>query len=152
MTQAPIKYPRTFDGPTPSVADRPDVKVGMAAKLIRIQGDWPVEPPAETLRSTALSFPPKFLLGHLRDSRLRVIEPFMATWTVEGRSVIIEAPEINEYGEGDTVDEAIKDLQASIAELFFELDDERDHLGTELRRVYDTLTRKLHRIDANHSK
>ena len=148
MTQAPIEYPRTFDGPTPSVADRPDVKVGMAAKLIRIQGDWPAEPPAETLRSTALSFPPKFLLGHLRDSRLRVIEPFMATWTVEGGSVIMDAPEINEYGEGDTIEEAIKDLQASISELFFELDEERDRLGADLHRVYETLTRKLRRVDA----
>ena len=120
--------------------------------MIRIYGDRPVEPPVETVSSTTLSFPPKFLLGHLRDNRLRVIEPFVATWTVEDGTVIIDAAEINEYGEGDTLEDAIKDLQASIAELFFELDGDRDRLGTSLQRVYETLTKKLRKIDANHSE
>ncbi len=91
-------------------------------------------------------------LDSLSDNRLRVVEPFQIQISVEDGTVIVDAPEINEYGEGDTIEEAMKDLQASIVELFSELDEESDRLGTHLQRVYETLTRKLHRVDANHSE
>ena len=92
------------------------------------------------------------ILDSLSDSRLRVIEPFQIQIIVEGDTVIVDAPEINDYGEGDTVEEAIKDLQASIVELFSDLAEEKDRLGTGLQHVYETLTKKLRKIDANHSE
>ena len=85
------------------------------------------------------------------DSLLRIVEPIAVTWTVEDDTTIANAPEINEYGYGDTVAEAIEDLQATIAELYLHLDENHDKLGPDLQKVYKTLTRKLNRIDAPHS-
>ena len=86
----------------------------------------------------------------LPDSRLRVMEPFAVTWEVVDGTYIAEAPEIEEWGEGDTPEKAIKDLQVSIAEGYFELDEYRGRLGRDLQRIYDTVTRKLAVIDANN--
>ena len=88
------------------------------------------------------------ILDGLAHNGLRVVEPFKIQIDVVDGTVIVDAPEINEYGEGDTVEEAIKDLQASIVELFSDLDEDRDRLGPDLQRVYETLTRKLRRVDA----
>lgn len=151
MTQAPVRYPRHFDGPSPSVADDPDIW-GTAPKTIRIQGDPLIESPTETLAPAFASFPPRFLLSHLRDGRIRVKEPIAVTWTLEDGTYIVEASDFNEYGEGDTIAQAIEDLQASIAELYFELDEHKDRLGADLQQVFESLTRKLRRIDATNSK
>ncbi len=86
----------------------------------------------------------------LLDSRLRVIEPFAVTWEVVDGTYIAEAPEIEEWGKGDTPAAAISDLQLSIAEAYFELDEYRGRLGRDLQRIYDTVTRKLAVIDANN--
>ena len=88
------------------------------------------------------------ILDGLAHNGLRVVEPFKIQIDVVDGTVIVDAPEINEYGEGDTLEEAMADLQASIVELFSDLDEERDRLGADLQRVYETLTRKLRRVDA----
>ena len=79
----------------------------------------------------------------LLDSRLRVVEPIAVTWAHEDGTYIAEALEINEYGYGDSVPEAFADLQVSIAELYFDLDEDRNRLGTDLASVYAILARKL---------
>ena len=86
----------------------------------------------------------------LLDSRLRVVEPIAVTWAHEDGTYIAEALEINEYGYGDSVPEAFADLQVSIAELFWGLDEYRDRLGRGLQNVYEVLTRKLRRVDADN--
>ena len=83
------------------------------------------------------------ILDGLAHNGLRVVEPFKIQIDVVDGTVIVDAPEINEYGEGDTVEEAIKDLQASIVELFSDLDEDRDRLGADLASVYAILARKL---------
>ena len=79
----------------------------------------------------------------LLDSRLRVVEPIAVTWAHEDGTYIAEALEINEYGYGDSVPEAFADLQVSIAELYFDLYEDRDRLGANLASVYAILARKL---------
>ena len=49
--------------------------------------------------------------------------PIKVTWKIVDGTYIAVAPEIEEYGEGDTPDEAIKDLRVVIIELFFDLDE-----------------------------
>ena len=94
--------------------------------------------------------PAEFKLGRLRDGRLRVVEPIVVQRTIEAGQVVLEAPEINEFGYGDTFSEALADLQAAIAELYFTIDADKDRLGVDLQAVHATLTRKLHRADASH--
>ena len=61
----------------------------------------------------------KFVLDSLRDEHLRVIEPIEFVQTTEEGKCVVEAPELNEFGFGNNLSEAITDLQAAIVELFF---------------------------------
>ena len=91
--------------------------------------------------------PREFTLGALRDGRLRIVEPIAVTWTTEDGQCVAEAAEINEFGFGDNLTEAIADLQAAIAELYFALDADQERLGPDLQAVRATLTRKIRRAD-----
>lgn len=93
--------------------------------------------------------PAEFLLGSLRDGRLRVAEPISVSRTAESGQIVLEAHELNEFGFGGNVSEAIADLQTAIAELYFTLDAEQDRLGPALAAVRETLTRKIRRADAH---
>ena len=92
--------------------------------------------------------PERFKLGSLRDGRLRVVEPIGVVQMSEGRKFIVETPELNEFGFGDGFSEAIADLQAAIAELYFTLETEQERLGPELARVWSILSRKVRIADA----
>jgi hypothetical protein len=87
--------------------------------------------------------PRKMLLGSLRDGRLRVVSPLHVKLTYEGKHTIAEAVDINEFGFGENVSEAIVDLQRTIAELFFTLEKEQDRLGTDLQRIWSILQEKI---------
>ena len=89
----------------------------------------------------------EFLLDRLRDGRLRVVEPISVSRTTENGEVVLEARELNEFGFGATLSEAIPDLQTAIAELYFTLEAERDRLGPDLAAVRETLTRKIRMAD-----
>ena len=93
---------------------------------------------------------PGLTLEQLDDDRLRVVEPISVRKTTEAGQFVLEAPEINEFGYGDTLPEALADLQAAIAELYFTLDADKERLGSDLQAVHATLIRKLHRTNAPH--
>ncbi len=104
--------------------------------------------PTAVFQSFSTPAPPReFTLGALRDGRLRVVEPIAVTWTTEDGQCVAEAAEINEFGFGDNLTEAIADLQAAIAELYFALDADQERLGPDLQAVRATLTRKIRRAD-----
>ena len=92
--------------------------------------------------------PARFTLDSLRDGRLRVVEPIEVVPMVEGDKYVAEAPEINEFGFGDTLVGAVADLQAAIAELYFTLEAEQMRLGADLASVWGALSRKVHKADA----
>ena len=89
------------------------------------------------------AMPKEFALGALRDGRLRVIETIAVKWTTEGGQCVAEASEINEFGFGANLTEAIADLQAAIAESRFTLEAEQERLGPDLHAVRATLARKV---------
>ena len=89
--------------------------------------------------------PEEFLLGRLLDARLRVAQPLAVKVTRENRHVIVEATEINEFGFGANLSEALSDLQATVGELYFALERDADRLGPYLERVWLTLRDKITR-------
>ena len=99
------------------------------------------------LSSITLAPPSEFALGALHDGRLRVVEPIAVNWTKEDGQCVAEAHEISEFGFGGNLTEAIADLQAAIAELYFTLEAEQERLGPDLQAVRATLTRKIRRAD-----
>ncbi len=97
-------------------------------------------------KQTATSaMPAEFALDRLEDDRLSVVEPIAVKRMTEAGQFVLEAPEINEFGYGDTLPEALADLQAAIAELYFTLDADKERLGSDLQAVHATLVRKLRR-------
>ena len=90
----------------------------------------------------------RFTLDSLRDGRLCVVEPIEVIPMLEGGKHVAEAPEINEFGFGDTPLGAVADLQAAIAELYFTLEAEQRRLGPDLSAVWGTLSQKVHKADA----
>ena len=85
------------------------------------------------------------LLGSLRDGRLRVYSPIRVKFSHERQHVIAEAVELNEFGFGRNVSEAITDLQHAIVELYFTLEKEQGRLGGDLQNVWSKL-QKLIRV------
>ena len=96
-----------------------------------------------------VSLPPEtFTLDSLRDGRLRVVEPIGVLPMFEGGKHVVEAPELNEFGFGDNLSEALSDLQAAIAELYFTLETDREQLGPDLTSVWVVLSKKARRAGA----
>lgn len=87
--------------------------------------------------------PDRFLLGTLLDGRLRVQSPITVKLTKEDQHVIAEATELDEFGFGANLSEALRDLQRAIVELYFTLETEQDRLGPDLQKIRATLQRKL---------
>ena len=96
----------------------------------------------------AVSLALNFDLDGLRDERLTVVEPFAIERTTDAGQCVLEATEINEFGFGENLAEAIADLQAAIADLYFSLEEERERLGRDLAKVWATLSRKVYKVDA----
>ena len=101
-------------------------------------------PPDDAWLSPILDrLPSHIKLGALRDGRLRVISPISVNLSTEGQYIIAEAVELNEFGFGENPSKAIADLQHTIAELYFTLEEERDSLGVDLRQILDRLQEKI---------
>lgn len=86
-----------------------------------------------------------FLLGSLRDRRLRVVAPIPVQFRREGQQVVAEAVDLDEFGFGENPSDAVTDLQRAIAELYFGLEKDAVRLGSDLNRVWRTLGATLQR-------
>ena len=91
----------------------------------------------------APAMPKNVLLGSLLDGRLRVVSPLQVKFTYESKHTIAEAVDLDEFGFGENVSEAIADLQRTIAELYFTLEKEQNRLGTDLQRIWGVLQEKI---------
>ena len=92
--------------------------------------------------------PERFALGSLRDGRLRVVESIEVAQMMEGGKYVVEATDLNEFGFGDNLSEAVADLQAAIAELYLTLEADQRQLGPDLAAVWGILSRKARKADA----
>lgn len=85
-------------------------------------------------------------LGFLRDGRLRILEPLRVVVGEEEDGIVsAEAGEVNEFGYGGNMTEAVADLQCALAELYFSLEDSQERLGDDLRATWAVLQRKIAR-------
>lgn len=92
------------------------------------------------------TLPKTMLLGALRDPRLRLIAPLPITFERENDKIVAYCEELEEFGFGTHLTEAIADLQATIAELYFTLKKENNRLGSDLTRTWDSLRQKIKEV------
>lgn len=100
---------------------------------------------AERTSIVSTELPNEILLGTLWDGRLRVQSPITVKITKENQHVIAEAAELDEFGFGANLSEALRDLQRAIVELYLTLEEGKDRLSPDLQRVRATLQTKLSR-------
>lgn len=82
-------------------------------------------------------------IAGLRDGRIRVLQPIGVEISRDGDLVTVQIPEIDEYGQGASLGEAIEDLQRGVAELLLTLEEERESLGSDLEQVRQWLLARL---------
>ena len=92
------------------------------------------------------TLPSTMLLGALHNPRLHLIAPLTITFESENDDIIAHCEDLEEFGFGKHLTEAIEDLQAAIAELYFTLKEENNRLGSNLRRIWDRLRQKIEEV------
>ena len=85
----------------------------------------------------------RMLLGRLLDGRLRVREPFVVELSKDGGQFVADAREVGEVGVGSTQSEAVRDLQATLTELYLSLERDRDRLGADMAKVWAVMQTKV---------
>ena len=90
--------------------------------------------------------PVEILIGSLRDGNLRVVAPLRVKVSREDTSFVLEAVDLNEFGFGDNLSEAIADLQSAIAELYYSLKAEPQRLGPDLQKVWQELRQAINQV------
>src|SRR5258706_14594788 len=83
--------------------------------------------------------PEKLLFGAIQDPTLRIKAPIPVSVTVHDNAVVVQAENLEEFGYGDTLSDALGDLGQTLAELFHSLDKDHKRLRPELATVYDNL-------------
>lgn len=98
---------------------------------------------AKEVGPAAAELPVTVMLESLGDTRLRVKAPIeVRVFETEG-FILAEAVGFNEFGEGDSPEEAVADLQAALSDLYFSLEGEQHNLGRWLQGVWQMLQDKV---------
>jgi len=96
--------------------------------------------------SISPTLPSTMLLGALRDPRLRLLAPLTITFERENNDIVAYCEELEEFGFGTHLTEAIQDLQVTITELYFTLKEDSSGLGSHLTRVWNSLSQKIKEV------
>lgn len=111
------------------------------AVLIKIEPPkLPIEVEMTTLSD---AFEGTVELGTLATPLVRVVEAIRVRFFHDGDQVVVEAPELEEFGYGADAAQARFDLQRAIVELFHRLRVDRERLGSDLAKTLSVLERKL---------
>jgi len=111
-----------------------------------LKGLLPFELLTEPAKIIGPALPETMLLGALRDPRLRLVVPLTITFESENDDIIARCEDLEEFGFGKHLTEAIEDLQAAIAELYFTLKQENNRLGSNLKGIWGSLRQKTKEV------
>ena len=85
-------------------------------------------------------------IGSLLDHRLRMLEPVTLELEQEGEFYVAKCDDLDEYGYGFDPISAVQDIRKTIAELYWQLKDDRDRLGSGLARTWQRLTELVYEV------
>lgn len=75
------------------------------------------------------------LLDTLGDARLTVVEPFALSSHEEAGFVVVVCDDLDDFGYGDDLPEAVWHFQQSVVELYFAIDEDQDSLGPAMQEL-----------------
>lgn len=76
--------------------------------------------------------------GGLHDPLLRLLKPIQLSVSTEERYVVVNWPDVDEFGSGDTLTAALDDFSVSLGQLYHHLHAKREY-GPDLLRVRQVL-------------
>lgn len=85
--------------------------------------------------------PGEMWLGSLRDPRLRIVSPIRVRFFSEHDRIVAEAIDLDEFGFGSNMSEAVCDIQRAVSQLYFSLEESKDRLGADLASTSSALQR-----------
>ena len=86
------------------------------------------------LEARAAALPRKIQFGAVANQKIRVKQPLSVELKREGESVVAYCADLEEFGYGSNVSEALDDFGSTVAELFQSLVHDEPRLGDDLRR------------------
>jgi hypothetical protein len=92
---------------------------------------------ADTLGSAAHD---QIQIGSLLDNRLRMREPLTLVLEQQGEFYIAKCEELNEFGYGIDPISAVQDMRNTIAELYWQLKENQERLGSDLANTWQRLS------------
>ena len=132
----------------PGIAEAQDVKAGIVedvesgghqpADVAPINVDIPQQPVDDTISEDTemvqmgSAAHETIEIGSLLDTRLRLQVTLKIDIEKEGEFYIAKCEDLNEFGYGFDPIQGVQDLRNSIAELYWNLKEYQDHLGTDL--------------------
>lgn len=87
--------------------------------------------------------PSRILFGAINHPRLRMKTPIPVDISAEGESVVASCSELEEFGYGPSLSEALDDFGRTVCQLYFSLDSEGDRLNENLKEIRSRLSRYL---------
>jgi hypothetical protein len=85
--------------------------------------------------------PKRIRFGGALHPKLRVTQPIPLDIKRSEKLVVVENQELEEFGSGVTLGDALADFGSGLAELFFRLEDDKDRLGPDLQRLRQVIAR-----------
>ncbi len=103
-----------------------------------------IEKPPEPVQRMAVgdlgfSLPEDILFGAVLDRRLRVKKPIPVTISKDESGVVVSSSELEDFGCGANISEALDDFAKTLAELYFSLKENADRLGDDLKQQFTRL-------------
>lgn len=83
--------------------------------------------------------PSRLILGNLNHPTLRLRHPLELLIEREDQWIVAAYPELDEFGYGAHLTEAVEDFRQSLIELYLTLKAEQDQLGPDLQKVWQRL-------------
>ena len=75
----------------------------------------------------------------LHNDRLEIDSPISVLVEEGEEQIIAYAPDLEIYGCGYDLGEALDDLRRSIVEMYYDLNKDKDKLGADLKKIWDYL-------------
>ena len=85
-------------------------------------------------------------IGSLLDHRLRMLEPVTLELEQEGEFYVAKCDYLGECGYGFDPISAVQDIRKTIAELYWQLKEDQERLGSNLARTWQRLTELVYEV------
>jgi hypothetical protein len=117
----------------PETIDAEQTRVSPTGRTIVPEAQGPAVEVTTFAETRVLPIPREILFGAVVDRRFHFRKPMTLSVYREGESYIAYSADLQEFGQGDDVGEALDDFSKTLCELYFSLEGTKDRLAPDLQ-------------------